>query len=431
MPARPRQLAGASLLLLALASIVAWLAHADLSQPAIDFYNIWGVGRAHAELGGNPYADADAYSRKLASIADASGEAGLRETHARRPVIDPTGTPFFYALFALLPRDFAPARRVMLLLTVGAFVAGAWSMARMRGLSQAVAFALAALGLWGLIPFEVDARVGNVNALQLAMLVALIRCAEPVPRRLRRDVLYAGALALFVVFKPITLLVAAALAIHYAITRPRNSLIAGCAAVVVAGAASIAVGALYFGSLGAWSDWYRFTRDLGPGGPGYAVFLGNVSLARMFSERYGIGAGIAGLVLGAVVLALLAGALTSFGRRPEALGSRWREVARDPWCLAGLAVVLTFAVSPLVWPHYEVLALVPAFWLFRRDGRSDAATVCVIASLVLVTWPLALLLRAANLEKAILSALMIGWLPLVGGFCARFAAASRVRQFPP
>ena len=51
-------------------------------------------------------------------------------------------------------------------------------------------------------------------------------------------------------------------------------------------------------------------------------------------------------------------------------------------------MVATFAVTPLLWPHYFVLALVPLLRFVRWRGRWDAAGAWALFAYVLMSRPL-------------------------------------------
>ncbi|HZZ94396.1 MAG TPA: glycosyltransferase 87 family protein [Usitatibacter sp.] len=417
-PGRAFRWAVPAIALLLLLAMALEAAHHLARQPAIDLYNPWGVHVAHAALGGNPYVDTEAYSRTLDAAADGSESAELRSTNALRRLIDPTATPLFYTVFAFLPRDFAGARGVMAVLLYAALLAAVWAMARMCGLGSWSGLGLAALVALTFAPFEVDARVGNVNALQVAAIVAFVHAARSGFAIPMVEALYLPALALFVAFKPNIAPVAAALAVHFVFTRGRAAVLRGIAASIATLAAAYALAAWYFHSAAVWGDWYGFVH--GPDGAIlYAVRYGNASIAKLMSEYWpGIDPYAFGLLLGAALAAFIAAALTAFGRDPAGARARLREALADPWCMASVGVLFMFAMSPLLWPHYEVLALVPAFWLFRDGSPSRGVALCIVAAYVLLSRPLGAALLWGHVAGADFTALLVGWLPLAAAFCA-------------
>jgi hypothetical protein len=60
-----------------------------------------------------------------------------------------------------------------------------------------------------------------------------------------------------------------------------------------------------------------------------------------------------------------------------------------------------------------VFALIPIFWLFRRDGRRDFKTWCVAICYVALTNPLLELLSAGGHVGIIQSVMLLSWTPLI------------------
>ena len=390
-------------------------------RPGIDYYHLWGIPLAHAAIGGDPYTAADAYSRVLDEAAACSSSPRLQAAHAARPVIDPTGTPLFYAVAALLPRDYDTGSAVLTAFSLIALVLSVAWLAHDAGTSPIASLALGAAAALLLEPFARDLDVGNVNALQLAGIVAAIRLISCSRCRPLAHVGVLPLLAPLVAFKPNTALIAAALAVSLLASKGPRAFLRSSGLAVGALAIAWLVGALYFGSAAVWTDWYRFLHDMPGGAMMYAVGHGNVSLVKMLSEQrhadpYAIAA-IAGLVF---ILAL--GVALARGGD---LRSAARERMRDPAFMGSAAVLLTFATSPLLWPHYEVWALLPIAYVLR-ERRADGAATAAILGGVLMSRPLATALDAAGLPGLVGTALMMAWLPLVLAFCLR---AARQRAF--
>jgi len=407
--------------LLAAMLVAAWKHLAG--QRYIDFYNPWAVTLGHRALGGNPYADGDAYSRFADAIADTSGSASLRTTNVERRLIDPTATPLFYTLFAWVPRDFDLAYGIMAALLVAALLGSVAALASMRGFSTWAAWALAAAAGLLYLPFEVDLRVGNVNALQLAAIVALVLAA----RNWREEdagfaqELYLPALVLLVLFKPNIALVAGALAIQLACVRGARAVARGTLLGLGAAGLAYAGSCLHFGSASVWRQWWTSLHDANGGTMLYASGTGNASLAKLLSERYGgIDPYLVGLVLGVLLALFLAASFTACGKDTAGASRRWRRWASDPAAMASTGILLTFAMSPLVWPHYEVLALVPVFYALS-PGRLDAAAILVALSCVMLSRPLAQAFDAGGMPSLTYTMLLLGWLPLAAALCLRAA----------
>ena len=81
------------------------------SRFGIDFYQFWGVPVAKSVSGTRvtPYVDVPGYSGALNALSEASASAKLRGANRYRHTLEPMGTPFLYASFALFPLDYDSA----------------------------------------------------------------------------------------------------------------------------------------------------------------------------------------------------------------------------------------------------------------------------------------------------------------------------------
>ena len=61
-----------------------------------------------------------------------------------------------------------------------------------------------------------------------------------------------------------------------------------------------------------------------------------------------------------------------------------RRAFASPWFAASIGIVFTFATSPLVWPHYYVLALIPMAWIVGQS-RCAACRWAAVASYVVLS----------------------------------------------
>jgi len=90
--------------------------------------------------------------------------------------------------------------------------------------------------------------------------------------------------------------------------------------------------------------------------------------------------------------------------------------------------VFTFATSPLVWPHYHVLALVPIFWLSGLQGPARVARWGALICYVGLSEPFFNLPPPAGYYEAIQAAKFFSWVALVPGLFAYVAAQHRALQ---
>jgi len=387
-------------------------------QPGIDFYQFWGVplARASANLQATPYTDGPAYAQVLNAMADASASAKLREANRQRRTLEPMGTPFLYAAFAVFPEDYPRAQALFAVIQYAAAWAAVYILARLASAAPWPAACLAFFVLLTFNPFAQDVRVGNVNSLQLLALAVLVAVSS---RKVFSgndwvDGLFVGSLALLVAFKPNTPWIAAALAVHYFFVRGPRAFAIGAAEAVLLGLAAFAVGAAYMGGAHAWIEWI----DLARGMDGSAVALpyerGNLSIAMLLARASpllgskGYGLLLAGFLALAIVMAL------SVGGRAKAGGAA-RRAFSDPGFAASVGILFTFATSPLVWPHYHMLLLVPIAWLLTRAGSCRVcawgAAACYLVLSRVVIDPLV----SMGMFELLQALTLLSWLALLPG----------------
>jgi len=428
--------AGWAALLAALLAYAIFNARADYAyQYAFDLYHPWGI-RAAREAAGhavNPYVDTARVGAYVGDIAQSSPSRALRaaggfwQQRNEATRFEPTGTPLYYALFAFLPQDYDAAHALLATLQFLAVGAGVYLLGRTRGWSRGASLCMAA-AVWATFnPFTQDVKFGNVNSIQFLAVAAFIAVAQRAPwSRSWLDRAYLPALALFVLAKPNTGLIALALAAHYLQARGVRRFATGAWISLVVMAAGIAAGAAWLGGLDAWGDWYRYTQGMNGGTLLYTAREGNLSIVKMLSETGGA-TSVGGYALAAAIVlaAAVLLALSARGREPARLAPGLRALLADPWLAASIAVLATFAVSPLMWPHYWVMALVPFMRLFLWRGRWDATTLAAALAYALLSRPVLGALYDPARGAAIYTFMMFSWTPLVVALLLECAAVSR------
>ena len=73
-------------------------------------------------------------------------------------------------------------------------------------------------------------------------------------------------------------------------------------------------------------------------------------------------------------------------------------------------IALTIAISPLVWFHYYVLIIIPAFWLLNGTRRSDQ--VLGLAAITLSSGMLTVLFAPLGWTGAVPITIAASWIPL-------------------
>jgi hypothetical protein len=272
-------------------------------------------------------------------------------------------------------------------------------------------------------PLWQDVRVGNVNALQLGFVTAMLALlrADRGGGRLVTAV-YLGALVAFVLFKPTALWIAAALAAHRLAARGPSHLLASAGGALLAAALAIGAGMACFHDADVWSDWFRSPAGMNRGALGEAFAHGNRSIAMWLAHNGpGFGANAYSAALGVAALAVLfVAARPAQGR----MGVGLARAFADPWFAASAGVVFTFATSPMVWPHYHLLALVPIAWLARVE-QPDAGAWGAWACYAMLSTPLIAALAALQLIGAIDAMMYACWLFLLPGLLRHVARAGR------
>jgi hypothetical protein len=410
-------------LLLATAYLLVTAARDFPNQLGQDLYHPWGIGLAREALppGSNPYRDPVAYGEIAAQAAAAAREASPRLWMAggvwksrSEAAFEPTGTPFFYAVMALLPGDYDRAHLLHAVLQFIAVAVSVFALARLRGVPAVPALVLAAAVEIAFSGFVRDVNFANVTSFQLLVVTALVWVSARglLARHRALEVLYLPLLALFVAYKPNGALVALAMGLHFAVARGPRPTLVGAAAAALALLGAFATAALYFGDAGVWRDWVHYTQGAHGGKLLYSVDAGNQSLAMLMAEKggaYGPLVNSAIIALGIAVALVVA--MSDSGKRPELLAPALRRLFSDPGRAASAGVILTCAAAPLFWHHYYVLCLVPMLWLFGRGNRLASWSVA-LSGLALST-PLLKLLVGLELYGGAYSTAFFAWVPLL------------------
>ena len=390
-------------------------------NPGIDFYQFWGVplAREAAALSATPYADAAAYASVLNAMADASPSQKLKSANRERRSLEPMGTPFLYATFSVFPADYEGAQAVYTALQYAAAGFGIFLLVRLLGLGAWPAACAALFVLLAFNPFAQDVRVGNLNSIQLAVLAALIGVSSTkrFTGRPWIDGLFLGCLALLVALKPNTPWIAAALALHFAAVRGARAFLVGAFEAMLLAAAAFAIGAWKLGGAHAWTEWIALARGLDGSGLALPLERGNLSLAMLLGQATpGFGSFAWGIALAAAVILAFAVALCDAGRSPAPF-TAMRGAFSDPWFAASVGILLTFASSPLVWPHYHVLLLVPIAWLVLGERRPLGFWGAVLCFAVL-SRPVIDTLLHFEMYRALQWLSLLSWLALLPGVLA-------------
>lgn len=378
------------------------------TQVGIDFYHLWGVpmGQRASAAPLSPYAQTREYAALLNTLADNSASEALRLANRFKREIAPTGTPLFYAAFAFLPDDYGAAHLLFAVLQYAAGAAAILLLARLRGLAPWPALCVALAVELTFNPFVQDVKWGNATSFQLLFVASCLHASvSGAFQRGRVHRFFLAALALFVLFKPNTIAIAAMLALHHASVRGARDAAIGAAIAVAAAVLGWGLAAWYFHDAAIWNEWLAYARG---GSLVYRFEEGNQSWPMLFAQL--------SPSRGANAYALLIAAILAV-----ALAARGRAWLRDPWAATSVGVLFTLATSPLVWPYYHLFALVPIAWLFRANGRWDWPSWCAVATYAALSSPVLAALLAAGQLGMLRLIMFLSWLPLAPAAYRRLA----------
>ncbi|MFI4980184.1 MAG: glycosyltransferase 87 family protein [Nevskiales bacterium] len=349
------------------------------NQPGVVFYQFWGIAKSQQSSGfqlGSPYRNPAGYQKQLSKLAAVEGEAELVAAVSKREQPDLTGSPLLYYLLGMLPRKYTAALWGFRTAQFVAFVLTAFLLVRRftSGRVSALIFAVALAAAFD--PLLLDMAVGNLSSLQLLGLVLVAGLLEQGGLNNARigsaqAVLVSVMLVLLTLVKPniaaATVLLGLCL---YLKTERRDRAIAAVAAGAVS-ALLYALPCVLFNSASVWVDWWSGTFS-SVGRLAYAGGDGNYSGVGLLSSRLGISVAAAMALVGTFLLVSLLWPIASVRATAFKVGRDYLAVIRnglvDPYLCIAFGVVVAFALSPLVWSHYQVLGIIPALWLCRDQG---------------------------------------------------------------
>jgi hypothetical protein len=377
----------------------------------VDFYHYWGVakaiGRSEGTLG-SPYTAPERFAELLNVYADSAGDERLKSVNRQRRELDVTGTPLFYASFGFLPDDYSLAFGIYQILQVALLIAALGLLGRRLGapLIDSVTLALVAVVVYW--PVISDLRVGNINCIQLFLLVAITLFADrglddrSGAASAARQTAVLSVLGLLTLFKPNVAVVTLLLAAHLWVRLGALGFLRAAIPAAAVSAAAFAYSCWTFASWTIWREWLELVAAR----PVYPTFQGNYSTPALLDGVFGIGLRAATLGIG--VLLLLSAWATYVRARPT--GRPGVAALRDPWYAVSVGVVITLATAKLAWSHYFVLSLLPALWLLWSPAQSGA--ILAATSLLLTSAVLPAILIPLGGRSFIAYTVAASWVPL-------------------
>jgi len=278
----------------------------------------------------------------------------------------------------------------------------------------------------GYEPLILDVRVGNLNSLQLLVLVvaALAVRAEKTgsaDRRFFVRVIAPGLLVVAMFLKPNIAPAAIAIAL-LAVSVRLSALVGLLGAALVCAVLPI----LYFGDLSIWGDWWRNTFGT-LGRLGYESASGNFSTPLLVANTFGVGLGAAVAVVAAA--GVLFGALTIKFSAPRAGAGTVLNLRRDPLYWGALGITVSLALAPLTWSHYYVLAVFPVVYLLCAPTTSPPTRAAGMVALFIAA---GLLRRIYDVSgwpdpQILVVSARLAWLPLLWGLMIEWGQARELR----
>ncbi|WP_029919106.1 glycosyltransferase 87 family protein [Nevskia soli] len=368
------------MILMATASFRFW---SDLpNQLGVDFYQFWGIAKSQQSSGfrlGSPYRNPAGYQQQLLKLAAVEGDAELVAAVGKREQPDLTGSPLLYYLLGMLPQKYTVALWSFRTAQFVAFALAAFLLVRRltSGPVSALTFAVALAAAFD--PLLLDMAVGNLSSFQLLGLVLVAGLLEQggasnVRIGLAQALLVTVVLVLLTLVKP-SIAAATALAglcLYRKTERRVRTIIAVTAGAVCA--LLYALPCMLFNSASVWADWWSGTFS-SVDRLAYAGGDGNYSGVGLLSSRLGISIAAAMALVGTFLLVSLLWPIVSVCATTSKAGRDYLAVIRnglvDPYLCIAFGVVVSFALSPLVWSHYQVLGIIPALWLCWNQGTRN------------------------------------------------------------
>ncbi len=427
------------LLMMAMFSIANWV---TLPRYAgLDFCELWEIAKCQRASGfalGSPYVNPEAYQLEIKELERTAADRSFADANRLREGLDLPGTPLLFAAFDLLPAQYRSSLWTYRALQLSAFAVSLFLLRRLasdRLRPQGLAFAV--LLILAYDPLAFDLEVGNVDCLQL---LALIGCAQ-LATRLRKGaggrerlltVVVAVLATLLGMFKPNIGMALLMLALCVMMRTDTRGRLTAAIAALTSATGLAALSAYFFRTWMVWPDWWHATLG-SVGRLSYPIqTTGNRSTSLYLSQLLGLPTAAVMLVTAALLpLSLAAATFPSSATAGSCLPrwmATWKGALRDPYFCIGAGLLLTFASSPLVWPHYFILGLIPAFWLFRnRRPPNLPAVMGFLAILLMGGLPQRIfVITGGGVSATVMTAAReLAWTPLWIGLL------SKLRQFDP
>jgi hypothetical protein len=359
----------------------------------IDFYQYWGVGKAQQWSSSplkSPAAEQDKYAEVLNAHVAGSSDLRLVMANKIRRDLQLLQTPLCYSIFSLLPENFSFAFGIFQITQVILFLS---ALVLLSALYYGNWVRLLPWGFLLIIfywPLWADLDKGNLNSLHLfgfALLLVLansIRAKQALGPAIGTSIFFMAILVFLSLMKPSWNLVTLLLAAYLWVDRGTAIFVRAAAAGAACGAVLLALPCVQFGSWRVWQDWYRYLQSWNSASWLVRIPEGNYAPVLLVSQILGSSVSRAVILLGALLAVSLLIALMMAKEKEESVVRGMARAAirslRDYNLTMATGITATFFLSPLVWFHYYLISLIPAFWLLSpRHPWSQAHRAGLIA----------------------------------------------------
>ncbi len=91
---------------------------------------------------------------------------------------------------------------------------------------------------------------------------------------------------------------------------------------------------------------------------------------------------------------------------------------------------MTYATSPMVWPHYHLFVLVPVIWFVHREREMRLGAACAALCYVVLSTPFIALLAHWSAFGLLDVLTMVSWMLLLPGLAAHVLAVAGKKAAP-
>ncbi|QXE90468.1 glycosyltransferase family 87 protein [Geomonas subterranea] len=381
---------------------------------AIDFYQMWGIGNAMKASGGSltsPYLAKDKYGKTLDKVCDATPDERLQAANKVNHQLydfglEPTASPLLFTVFALFPQDYSQSYGIFLALDLFLFAFSTILLFYRR--STLFSFLILLFAVFLFEPFRSDLNLGNVNLLQYSAVSIGLYYAEKLKSATREGSfqlsLFLAILVFATLLKPNLALIAIAFTGSLLFGRKRDENVRSAAVLCGSVVILMIAPCIYFKSFAIWEQWLNYITATGK--LNFELFSGNLSTIALISFLTGQPYNAPFISIGVLTALLLVVLLCSTSRSI-------RDLITGADSSVSMAIVVTLALSPLVWWHYYLMLLNPIIWLVNNKPKFPVHSALGVLSLLLASNVVSLIDRNLYLYNVYI--VPSCWIPLLIG----------------